>query len=341
MEFPVDVALAELVPTLPVGPRWWYELKLDGHRTVLFRQEATVRLQARSGRDVTPWWMDLALAGKHLPPGVVLDGEAVVPIDGRVSFEAAQSRAASTPARARDLAERHPALLIVWDVLALPTGDVRARPYEQRRALMLDVVGALPRPSPIQAVSATDDVEVARVWYETLADAGVEGVVAKNGLSPYRAGRSSSWKKVRHAETTDAEVVGFTGSVTRPRALVVRLPPRARGDGPPRNLPTRTRQNCSPRTRGWIHRVDLPHQEPGLLPAHAGTAPATGTSRTPRPAAPRARGDGPDATVTDTRGPDCSPRTRGWAPARCCPGGPLLLLPAHAGTDPPGRRRTG
>ncbi|MGM9348277.1 ATP-dependent DNA ligase [Streptomyces salinarius] len=112
----------------------------------------------------------------------------------------------------------------VWDVLSLPTGDVRGRPYEERRALMLDMVAGLPEGSPIQAVSATEDVEVARVWYETLTGSGVEGVVAKSGRSPYRAGRSSSWKKVRHAETIDAEVVGFTGAAGRPRALAVRLP---------------------------------------------------------------------------------------------------------------------
>ncbi|MFJ4469521.1 DNA ligase [Streptomyces sp. NPDC089424] len=219
------MALAELVPSLPVGPRWRYEPKLDGHRTVLWRLAETVRLQSRSGRDVTPWWMDVALAGMALPPGVVLDGEAVVPVSGgRVSFEAAQSRAASSPARARVLAERSPALLVVWDVLAFPFGDVRARPYEERRALMLDVLAGLLLPSPIQAVSATDDVSVARVWYDTLADAGVEGVVAKFGSAPYRAGRSSSWKKVRHAETVDVQVVGFTGPAARPRALVVRLP---------------------------------------------------------------------------------------------------------------------
>ncbi|MFE0929283.1 DNA ligase [Streptomyces mutabilis] len=224
MEFPVDVALAELVSQLPAGPRWWYEVKLDGHRTVLWRLAETVRLQARSGRDVTTPWMDLAVAGMALPPGVVLDGEAVVVVDGRVSFEAAQARAASSPARSRELAARHPALLIVWDVLALPTGDVRSRPYEERRALMLDVVAGLPEGSSIQAVSATEDVEIARVWYETLTGSGVEGVVAKSGRSPYRAGRSSSWKKVRHAETIDAEVVGFTGTAGRPRALAVRLP---------------------------------------------------------------------------------------------------------------------
>ncbi|MEV7223830.1 hypothetical protein AB0N98_28605 [Streptomyces sp. NPDC093681] len=81
----------------------------------------------------------------------------------------------------------------VWDVLSSPTGDVRGRPYEERRALMLDMVAGLPEGSPIQAVSATEDVEVARVWYETLTGSGVEGVVAKSGRSPYRAGRSSSW----------------------------------------------------------------------------------------------------------------------------------------------------
>ncbi|MFF6787149.1 hypothetical protein [Streptomyces sp. NPDC012510] len=42
-------------------------------------------------------WMDLAVAAISLPPGVILDGEAVVYLsdaDGnaRISFEAAQSR---------------------------------------------------------------------------------------------------------------------------------------------------------------------------------------------------------------------------------------------------------
>ncbi|MFE7933375.1 DNA ligase [Streptomyces sp. NPDC057456] len=224
MEFPVPVALAELVPRLPAGPGWWYEIKLDGHRTVLWRLEDTVQLQARSGRDVTASWMDLALAGMELPSGVLLDGEAVVVVEGRISFEAAQSRAASGPARARKLAEEHPALYVVWDVLQLAGTDVRWRPYEWRRAAMLDLLAGLPLPSPIQAVSATDDVEVAQAWYESLEPSGVEGVVAKLGASPYRPGRSSVWKKVRHAETVDGEVVGFTGAPLRPRSLAVRLP---------------------------------------------------------------------------------------------------------------------
>ncbi|WP_329020441.1 ATP-dependent DNA ligase [Streptomyces sp. NBC_01601] len=224
MQWPVEVALARPTPTLPSGPGWSYEIKVDGHRTVLWRAQDTVRLQSRSGRDVTSPWMDLARAGTALPPGVILDGEAVVIVDDAVSFEAAQARAASSPSRARRLAERYPALLIVWDVLALPTGDVRARPYTWRRAALLDLVANLPDPSPIQAVSATADLALAQSWYDSLQGAGAEGIVAKPTASPYRAGRSSGWQKTRHAETVDAEIVGYTGPSRRPQALVVRLP---------------------------------------------------------------------------------------------------------------------
>lgn len=103
MEFPVKVALAQAVAALPDGPNWWYEPKFDGHRTVLRRTTETVTLYARSGRVVTQHWMDIALAGMQLQPGTVLDGEAVIWRNGRLDFGAAQSRAASSLARARAL----------------------------------------------------------------------------------------------------------------------------------------------------------------------------------------------------------------------------------------------
>ncbi|MEU1035767.1 hypothetical protein ABZ402_45265 [Streptomyces mirabilis] len=88
MDWPVSVALAQSVPELPTGADWSYEVKLDGHRMIMWRTDDGVRLQARSGRDVTAVWGDLALASHHLPAGTVLDGEAVITTeDGRISFE--------------------------------------------------------------------------------------------------------------------------------------------------------------------------------------------------------------------------------------------------------------
>ncbi|WP_063818354.1 DNA ligase [Streptomyces mirabilis] len=201
------------------------KLEKDGHRVIMWRTSDGVRLQARSGRDVTAAWGHLALAGHHLPAGTVLDGEAVITTqDGQISFEAAQARAASSPTRARRLAALRPAHDIAFDALQLPSGDTGPRPYTERRAALLNLMAELPANTPIQAVSATTDRDTALTWYTTLHDQGVEGIVAKRTTSPYRASRAGAWLKICHADTIDATVAGFTGTARQPRALAVRLP---------------------------------------------------------------------------------------------------------------------
>ena len=107
--------------------------------------------------------------------------------------------------------------------------------------------------------------------------------------------------------------------------------PRARGDGPWAAMWRRRLFSCSPRTRGWPPVGALLLAEPGVLPAHAGMAPAPGRSRRRPLRAPRARGDGPRAASRWSLVTMCSPRTRGWPP------GPVPgkqghdVLPAHAG----------
>ncbi|WP_371098735.1 ATP-dependent DNA ligase [Streptomyces sanglieri] len=222
MEFPIKVALAQAAPTIPEGPGWWYEPKLDGHRTVLRRTGETVVLYARSGRVVIQHWMDLAVAGMGLRPGTVLDGEAVIWRDGRLDFTAAQSRAASSVTRARALAALYPASYICWDVLQHPDpqiGDCRSRPYTERRALLLELLADVD--PPIQAVPATDDRDVAVLWYDALREQGIEGIVCKRDEASYPSGRRREWVKVRHADTLDALVLGFTGPRLRPHHLVL------------------------------------------------------------------------------------------------------------------------
>ncbi|MGW3737239.1 ATP-dependent DNA ligase [Streptomyces sp. NPDC005148] len=215
------MGLARAVPVLPQGPSWWYEPKFDGHRVVLRRTEDTVILYARSGRVVTPYWMDLALAGMALRQGTVLDGEAVIWRGGRLDFGAAQSRAASSVTRARALAARHPASYACWDLvqhLDPAIGDTRALPYTKRRTLLLELLAEVG--PPLQPVPATDDRDVAEHWYETLQEQGLEGVVAKRGAAAYPSGHRG-WVKVRHADTVDGLVLGFTGPRLRPQHLAL------------------------------------------------------------------------------------------------------------------------
>jgi hypothetical protein len=154
-----------------------------------------------------------------LPSDTVLDGEAVIWRDGRMDFGAVRSRASASGRRLADLVRQCPASYAVFDCLMLDGRDLRGRPYTERRAALLEVLE--PLGPPLQAVPATDDIEVARVWFEVLPDQGVEGLVAKRADGLYRPDRS--WRKIRTAETVDAEIIGYTGPPARPKRVAVRL----------------------------------------------------------------------------------------------------------------------
>ncbi|WP_406152175.1 CRISPR-associated helicase Cas3' [Streptomyces sp. NBC_01012] len=70
---------------------------------------------------------------------------------------------------------------------------------------------------------------------------------------------------------------------------------------------------CSPRVRGWSLRQVEGDGVGVVLPARAGMAPDPWGRLVVRVRAPRACGDGPDATPRSCTGCLCSPRVRGWS----------------------------
>src|ERR1700712_5713840 len=94
---PFEVALArapESIPlpsALPGGAQ--YEPKWDGFRLVIVRDEGHTSLLSRQGKDLTAGFPDIAAAASaQVPPGFVVDGEAVVWHGGRLDFDALQRR---------------------------------------------------------------------------------------------------------------------------------------------------------------------------------------------------------------------------------------------------------
>jgi len=189
-------------------PGWLFELKLDGYRVRAARQAGEARLVTRNGHDIAPAFPEIARALAALPyEGLIVDGELVVPDEaGRPSFQRLQNRAKVS--RALDVrrgAVESPAVLYVFDVLAFGGYDVRPLPLERRKALLEQIV---PRVGPIKYLSHFE--KDGEALYEQVVKLGLEGVVAKKADSPYRAGRSPNWLKIRADRTDDFVVVGFT-----------------------------------------------------------------------------------------------------------------------------------
>jgi ATP-dependent DNA ligase len=197
---PVPVHLARPAGTIPAGPRWSYEYKLDGWRALVFRgDEDTVHVQTRTGRLLTGALPDLVEAALRLPPGTVLDGELVVWLHGRIDFAAVQRRALASPRRAAALATTMPVTFAAFDVLEHAGEDWRPRPYHRRRDALVRLLAAAE--PPVQVVPATTDRELALRWWYDLRGTGVEGLVVKHEEGVY-GGRPATrgWWKVKHGE---------------------------------------------------------------------------------------------------------------------------------------------
>ncbi|MFI6349033.1 ATP-dependent DNA ligase [Streptomyces sp. NPDC050560] len=202
---PVKPMLAKSVARIPPGMQ--YEAKWDGFRTVVFRDGAEIELGSRTGKPLTRYFPELVAAlRERLPERCVLDGEIVIAREGRLDFDALTERIHPAESRVRTLAERTPASLVAFDVLALDGEALLDTPLEERRARLVEALsGVAP---PVHVAPATLDEELAGEWFSRFEGAGLDGVVAKPPGMGYRQNERVMFK-VKHERTADCVVAGY------------------------------------------------------------------------------------------------------------------------------------
>src|SRR6266508_4379447 len=83
-----------------------------------------------------------------------INGELVILIDGRLSFDALQRRLVTAPTKARQLVAAVPASYAVFDLLALGGVDLRMQRWSNRRRRLESIADWTP---PMQLSMVTDD----------------------------------------------------------------------------------------------------------------------------------------------------------------------------------------
>ena len=127
---PVAPMLAKAVPDVPPG--LVYEPKWDGFRAIVFRDGDEVEIGSRNTKPITRYFPEVVEAVRsELPGRCVVDGEIVVAsADGSgLDFEALLQRIHPADSRVRLLAATTPAVLVVFDVLALGDDDLTGLPF--------------------------------------------------------------------------------------------------------------------------------------------------------------------------------------------------------------------
>ncbi|MDA8346565.1 MAG: hypothetical protein M0Z66_13955 [Thermaerobacter sp.] len=171
-------------------PHWQFEIKWDGVRCLAVCTDDGVRFFGRRGSDWTGRFPEVEgdLAGQR----GVFDGELVVLVDGRPSFPAMLRRLRRT---------QGPVHYMVFDRLEDEEGrDLRALALPLRQAALPELSGALRRVPAVRGDGQT--------LFRAAEEAGLEGIVAKRLDSPYVAGKSSLWRKVKCWRTITCLVLG-------------------------------------------------------------------------------------------------------------------------------------
>lgn len=138
---PLKMALSRAVARMPragaLPGSLSYEPKWDGYRCVAIHDDHGVTLWSRQGKELTGYFPELAEAvASDVPPGCVVDGEAVIWVGGGLDFSALQQRLGAGPRTLPGLVRKTPASYVAFDVMALAGHDARALPLSQRRALL-------------------------------------------------------------------------------------------------------------------------------------------------------------------------------------------------------------
>jgi bifunctional non-homologous end joining protein LigD len=198
----IEPMQCKLVPKLPEGEDWLYELKFDGYRALAIKDNKIVRLISRNNKVLNSRYPELVTAVGQLPfESIVLDGE-IVALDenGLPSFQKLQNLSAKT-------ADRNLSFF-AFDILNLEKHKLLNLPLMNRKELLKSI---LPEESLIRY--SFDLHANLQTLIREVRKSGIEGLVAKRKNSRYEPGRrSGSWMKFKLDQEQEFVIGGFRPS---------------------------------------------------------------------------------------------------------------------------------
>src|SRR5919201_3585112 len=202
---PISLMLATLTDRRDFGDDWLLERKFDGERCVALKRDGEVRLESRTGKDLTGTYPEIrdAVAAQRSKE-LLLDGE-VVAFDGeQTSFSRLQQRL-GVRRPSPELVKSFPVVYCVFDLLEIGGEDFTGKPLIERRARLE------------KAIRERAALQISEVWrddserrFSAACRSGWEGLIAKRADAPYVRTRSKDWLKLKCVWEQEFVIGGYT-----------------------------------------------------------------------------------------------------------------------------------
>ena len=202
---PVMLMLATLTERRDFGDDFLLERKFDGERCVARKDGGELRLESRTGKDLTGTYPEvLAAVASQQPRNFLLDGEVVAHEGDRTSFSRLQQRLGVSMPSAELVAD-YPVVYHVFDLIELDGEDLTELPLLERRARLA------------KAIRPRAALQLSEAWrgdserrFAAACRSGWEGLIAKRADAPYVRGRSKDWLKLKCAWGQELVIGGYT-----------------------------------------------------------------------------------------------------------------------------------
>ena len=195
--------LATLVDEVPTGNDWIHEYKYDGYRLLLASGETAALAWTRNGKDWSDHFAPLTKAAAKLPPGCLIDGEAVaIGPNGKPDFGLLQATLKGGKAELAYYA---------FDLLVDRGEDLTALPNLERKQRL----AALMKTAPPPLLFGDHVVGKGEKLFEAVCKEGGEGIISKKASAPYRGTRSRAWLKIKCIKRQEFVIVGWQASDKR------------------------------------------------------------------------------------------------------------------------------
>ncbi len=203
---PLKPMLAESSKRVPIGD-YYYELKWDGIRALVYLNEGQLRIYSRNQNEITSQFPEL-----HCPEdafrinNAIFDAEIVcLDPDGKANFKKVIKRLMSKKNFDYE-SKRSPAYCYLFDCIYMDGRSLTGDPQERRKQWLVDSV----RKGETN-YRVSESIEDGNEFFEASKLMGLEGIMAKEKEGRYVIGkRSSAWIKVKVKETKDCLIIGFT-----------------------------------------------------------------------------------------------------------------------------------
>lgn len=198
--------LADSAKRVPVG-EYYYEVKWDGIRALIYLNEGQLRIYSRNLNDITDQFPELNVPEEAFRiNNAIFDSEIVcLDADGKANFKKVIKRLMSKKNFEYE-SRRTPAYCYLFDCLYLDGRSLMEDPQERRRWWLVDSVR-----KGVTNFRISESVDDGKELFKAAKQLGIEGVMAKLKDARYIPGkRSDAWIKVKVKETMDCVIIGFT-----------------------------------------------------------------------------------------------------------------------------------